>query len=480
MLESKQEQKLVNDSPEQFKSLTDIAIKFARKEYGVKTRPSGDKYLEHSIDTALRLQERGFDTATVIATLLHHIDLNKENTEYIEKNISIDVINLLKTYSEIDHVIKNTDASYTLVTRYILNFVNDLRPVIIQIFNAQSNSHILESIENNNEKEAITLRNLNIHSNLAEYLGFDDIKTDITEEAFRITQEEDYKYIQKLYEKEDITKETLGKYSEYIAKLLTKIDDEIKIESRMKSRYSTFNKLKKYIKEGFKDPIKRLPDLIGFRIVTQRKKTCFDILDAIWDKGEIVIDQFDDYISHPKPNGYKAIQGPVVFPELSKRMIEIQILTEDMHNYNTYGPASHIAYKESKRRFAKACEEYQWVRDVHLAIQHNKERSKTQFSVPIEVEIFPDEVYALTPKGRIIDLKKGDTVTDFAYDIHTDVGHSMIGAKVDNKSVSFNYVIKTGDIVEILTQKGKKYPKADLIRCANDPNTKAKIERAIK
>jgi GTP pyrophosphokinase len=480
MLESKQEQQLIDNSPEQFRELIEKSINFAKSEYEENERPSGDRYLDHSIDTALRLQNQSFDTATVIATILHHIEINKENLEYIEKNISKEVLDILKTYSDIDHVIKTTDASYNLVTRYILNYVKDLRPVIIQIFNAQSNSHILKSIENNQEKQSIILRNLNIHSNLAEYLGFDDLKSDITEEGFRITQEEDYKYIQKLYEKEQINRDTLEEYTEYIKNLLKKINGDIKIESRIKSRYSTFNKLKKYLKEGYKDPINRISDLIGFRIVTQRKKACFEILDAIWDKGEIIIDKFDDYITHPKKNGYQAMQGPVIFPEISKRMIEIQILTQDMHNYNTYGPASHIAYKESKRRFAKPSEEYQWIRDVHLAIQHNKERSDSQFSVPIEVEIFPDEVYALTPKGRIIDLNKGDTVTDFAYDIHTDVGHSMIGAKVNNKSESFDYEVQTGDVVEILTQKGKKYPKADLIRCANDPNTKAKIERAIK
>jgi GTP pyrophosphokinase len=324
------------------------------------------------------------------------------------------------------------------------------------------------------------LRYLNIHSNLAEYLGFDKIKTAITEEAFRITQKEDYEYIEKLYKKEDINEDTLKQYKKYIENLLTKIDDNIKIQSRIKSKYSTFNKFKKYVKEGFKDPINRITDLIGFRIITTKQDTCFDILEAIWDKGEIVIEEFDDYISHPKPNGYKAMQGPVIFPELGEQMIEIQILTEDMYKYNSYGPASHVAYKESKTRFAKPSDKYDWIKEVHEAIEENKKNSYQQFSIPIEVEIFPDEVYALTPKGRIINLNKGDTVTDFAYMIHTDIGHSMIGAKVNNKSVSFDHLLSTGDVVEIVTQKGKKHPKADLIRCANSPSAKAKIERAIK
>jgi GTP pyrophosphokinase len=475
-----QEQKLINTCPEEFRSILNKSLSFAKKQFGETKRPEGDRYIDHSIDIALRLQEEGFDTATVLGGLLHHIDLEKSNLQYVTEEISEEVGRILNTYSKIDHVIKNTDASYTIATRYILNFADDLRPVIIQIFNALTNSYILDSIDDNEERKNMILRYLNIHSNLAEYLGFDKIKTAITEEAFRITQKEDYEYIEKLYKKEDINEETLKQYKKYIENLLTKIDDDIKIQSRIKSKYSTFNKFKKYVKEGFKDPINRISDLIGFRIITTKQDTCFDILEAIWDKGEIVIEEFDDYISHPKPNGYKAMQGPVVFPELGKRMIEIQILTEDMYKYNSYGPASHVAYKESKSRFAKPSDKYGWIKEVHQAIEKNKEDSEEEFSIPIAVDIFPDEVYALTPKGRIIDLTKGDTVTDFAYDIHTDVGHSMIGAKVNNKSVSFDHALSTGDIVEIVTQKGKKHPKADLIRCANSPSTKARIERAIK
>jgi len=475
-----EENNLIANTPTNFKEKMTKTIEFAKKEFGDKKRPEGDSYINHSLNTALKLQQEKFDTATVIGGLLHHIDINKRSLEYLEKDISEDVKNILSVYSEIDKVVKNTDASYSLTTRYILNFVTDLRPVIIQIFNALSNSKILDSIENDEDRKEHIKRNLNIHTNLAEYLGFEKIKTEINEESFRITQKEDFEYIEKLYQEENIDCNKLKKYESYIRSLLKELNGKVKIESRIKSKYSAFNKLKKYIKEGHKDPIKRISDLIGFRIITKKEKRCFDILDAIWSKGKIVLEKFDDYISHPKPNGYKAMQGPVIFPEVDDMMIEIQILTEDMYKYNTYGPASHIAYKESKSRFAKPSNKYEWIKEVHEAIKNNKEKSRKKFSVPIEVEIFPNEIYALTPKGRIIDLKKSDTVTDFAYRIHTDIGNSMIGAKVNNKSVSFDHILKTGDVVEIIVQKGKKHPKANLLRCANSNCTKAKIERAIK
>jgi GTP pyrophosphokinase len=474
------EKNLRENAPEDFKKIISTSLEFAKQEFGNKKRPEGDKYIDHAIDTALRIQDQGFDTATVIGGLLHHIEPSEKNLQYIKENISEHVEDILKTYSKIDQVIKNTDAPYTITTRYILNYLNDLRPAIIQIFNAQSNSHAFESIENDEERNELVKRNLNIHSNLAEYLGFDKVKTDITEEAFRITQIEDYEYIEKLYKTENINQKTLDRYEKYIKELLKEFNGELKIESRIKSRYSTFNKLKKYIKEGYKDPLNRIQDLIGFRIIAKKQSDCFKILDAIWEKGEIVIEKYDDYISHPKPNGYKAMQGPVIFPEIDDMMIEIQILTQEMYDYNTYGSASHIAYKESKSRFAKPSDKYAWIKDVHEAIKINKQNADNEFSIPIEVEIFPEEIYVITPKGRIIDLEKGDTVTDFAYLIHTDIGNSMIGAKVNNKSVSFDYKLQTGDTVEILTQKGKKHPNPNLLSCAHSLSTKAKIERAIK
>ena len=474
------EQQLINHCPENFKEKLKSTINLAKDNFKDSKRPEGDQYINHSLATALTLQEEGFDTATVITGLLHHIDLNTKNFEYICKNIDKDINNILKKYAEISTVIKNTDASFTLSTRYILNSVDDLRPVIVQIFNAQANSHILDSIENNEARKEMIQRNLNIHSNLAEYLGFDKVKTDIAEESFRITQREDFEYIERLYERENINIEILKKYEKYIKNLLKKFNNNIKISGRIKSKHSSFNKLKKYVDEGETDPIHRISDLIGFRILCKQKADCLKILDTIWEKGEIIIEEFDDYISHPKPNGYKAMQGPIIFPEIGKLMVEIQILTKDMYEYNTYGPASHIAYKESLTRFAKPSDKYNWIKDVQNAIKNNKENSHKEFSIPIKVNIFPEEVYAMTPKGTIIELSLGDTVTDFAYLIHTDIGNSMVAAKVNGKAVSLDHKLETGDTVEIVTQKNKKYPKPELLRCANSTSCKIKIQRAIK
>ncbi|HCC67784.1 TPA: hypothetical protein DEP90_01045 [Patescibacteria group bacterium] len=379
-----------------------------------------------------------------------------------------------------DYVIKNTDSSYILTTKFILNYVKDLRPVLIQLANAQSNSHTLSSIEDNEEKKKIVLRNFNIHSKLAEYLGFGEIQKDITEECFRITQKDEYEYITKLYKKENITTELLKTYFVYIKNLLQKYEKEIKIQSRIKNKHSTYLKSKKYIDEGFLHPIANIKDLIGIRILTKDKDSCYKILDKIWEQGEILLDEYEDYITHPKPNGYKAMQGPIIFPKIGKLPIEIQILSQDMYEYNTYGPASHIAYKESKGRYAKASHKYDWIQETHYSIENNRQNSREKFSIPINVNIFPDKIYSLTPKRRLIALENGDTVTDFAYLVHTDIGNSMIAAKINSRATSLDHIIKTGDVVEIVTQKGRTHPKPGLLKCAHSESTKAKITRAIK
>jgi GTP pyrophosphokinase len=479
MDKNKLEKKIIANCSEKFKEVLKTSLDFARKTHLENIRPTGDLYFDHGLDTALKLQDKGFDCATVIGGLLHHIDLNIANIKYINEKISPEVTKLLENYNKIDYVIKHTDSSYLVATRYILNFVDDLRPVLIQLANAQSNSKILGSIDNNEERKNIVLRNLNIYSKLAEYLGLGDIEKEISEEGFRITQPEEYEYISRLYKKEDITNKKLKLYEKQIKELIKEIN-EIKIQSRVKSKYSTYLKSKKYIEEGYTNPIANIRDLIGFRIITKNEDTCFQVLDKIWEKGEILFDEFDDYITHPKPNGYKAMQGPVIFPEIDKMPIEIQILSKDMFEYNTYGPASHIVYKESRSRHAKASDKYNWVSKTHLSINKHLKNSKKKFSYPIPVNIFPDEKYPITPKDRIIALQKDDTVTDFAYRIHTAIGNSMIAVKVNNKAVSYDFKPKTGDIIEIITQKGKAHPKPELLKCANSDSTKLKINRAIK
>lgn len=261
--------------------------------------------------------------------------------------------------------------------------------------------------------------------------------------------------------------------------LLKRIPGEQVVHGRVKSIYSIYSKQKKYLKEGHPMSISNILDLLGFRIITNTEQECFAVLELIMDNGELLDKYFDDYISNPKPNGYRALQGPVILPAISNNIVEIQIMTQNMYYENTYGKASHIAYKESKSRYAKPTDKYNWVEEIHNEIDKNISL-REKISVPIKVDIFKENVYAFTPKGKIIQLDKGDTVVDFAFLVHSDIGLSMVSAKVNGHPVKHNYEVQTGDIIEIKTQAGKKTVNPEWVKYTNSASIRRRIQKTWK
>jgi GTP pyrophosphokinase len=238
-------------------------------------------------------------------------------------------------------------------------------------------------------------------------------------------------------------------------------------------------KLKKYEKEWINPNISSIDDLVAFRIITDTEDSCYLILEKLMDNGDLIYELFDDYISKPKPNGYKAIQFPIKFPSVSDLKIEVQILTEDMYYHNTYGPASHIAYKVSKSRYAKPSNKFHWVEDIHKKMQKNRHKRNKQRNLPIQCNIFQDEVFAFTPKGKILDLNKGDTVLDFAFKLHTQIGNTAIGAEINGKTTKLSTQLKTGDVVEIKTDRNKKCQKIEALKTVNSETSKFRIRNQL-
>ena len=319
-----------------------------------------------------------------------------------------------------------------------------------------------------------------VYAPIAEYLNLDNIKKELEERALEIYRPYEYNQIKKKLEDNNFTKEIKEKYIQYLDQILNDISPKPNVYGRVKSIYSIYKKLDKQLKEGSGIDISSIRDLLAFRAITDSADNCFNILEKIMDHGDIITEEFDDYITNPKPNGYKALQGPVTLPEVMPGIIEIQIVTHDMHYHNTYGPASHIAYKESQSRYAKPTDKYDWVEKVHKEISKNIANREKERAIPINVEIFPSNTYGITPKGKIIQLDTGDTVVDFAYRVHTDIGNSMVAAKVNGKAVKLDYQVQTGDVVEIKTQLGKKSVKQDWLKYANSSSTQYKIQRSWK
>lgn len=478
------EKELIQNSPKKFQEKILEAIDYAKLYHKDQTRLSGEEYVNHTLRVAKTLANMGLETNTIIGGLFHNIlSKNEDKRIFLEKDIPSkfgeDVLFLIHESDLISKATGSTDTDYPIINKYILNSAKDLRPVLIKLADTLDNVRTIEYMPSERIGSKIQ-KVFKIYGPLAEYLNLNTMKKELEEKALEIYRPEEYKAIKEMLDKNGFTSEMRDKYIAYLEDLLKGLPGEQAVHGRVKSIYSIYNKQKKYLKEGSPITISNIPDLLAFRAITETEDDCFKILELIMDRGEIITENFDDYITHPKPNGYRALQGPIILPEVSMNIIEIQIMTQEMYYYNTYGPASHIAYKESKSRYAKPTDKYNWVEKIHKEIDKNISNREEKISYPIQVDIFTENVYAFTPKGKIIQLDKGDTVVDFAYQVHTDIGNSMVSAKVNGLPVKLNYQLKTGDTVEIKTQSGKKTVNPDWITYANSPSTKSKIQKTWK
>lgn len=483
-MENNIEKQLIEKSPDNFKNSILSAIEFAKEHHKEQKRLSGEDFINHTLRCALTLAEMGFETNTIIGGLFHNIlSRNENNKAEIEKEIlskfGEDVLFLVHSCDSISKATGSIDTDYPIINKYILNSSKDLRPVLIKLADTLDNVRTIEYMPAERIGSKIQ-KVFNIYGPLAEYLNLNQVKKELEERALEIYRKEEYDIIKLMMEEKGFTTEFRNKYISYLEDLLKRIPGEQSVHGRVKSIYSIYSKQKKYLKEGHAMNISNIQDILAFRVITETEDECFKVLELLMDNGEILDKDFDDYISNPKPNGYKALQGPAILPAISDNIIEIQIMTQNMYYHNTYGPASHIAYKESKSRYAKATDKYNWVEEIHKEIDKNISSREQKISSPIKVDIFKDNVYAFTPKGMIIQLDKGGTVVDFAFLVHSDIGMSMVSAKVNGNAVKLNYEVQTGDIIEIKTQAGKKTVNPEWINYTNSPSIKHRIQKTWK
>jgi len=475
---------ILNKVPDKYEDLIKKAISFVKRIHKERKRLNRENWITHSLYVALYCAEMLTDTNTIIAALLHdfsNFDTEKKtpNEKYVIDTFGEDVFNLIFSNKQITKATASKETDYNIITKYILKNAKDIRPVLIKLADVSHDSESLEILDEEN-KIAIIKKIFNIYGPLAEYLNLNVLKKKIEENAFKAYKPDEYKRIEKKLVEVGISQKLLDQYLKKLNAYATKFKYIPKIEGRIKSKYSIYRKFKKYEKEGIDLKISRLKDLLAFRIITKTEDDCYKFLEKLMDSAELNYDLFDDYIMKPKPNGYRALQSPLKFKDLSNELdVEIQIMTHEMYHYNTYGPASHIAYKASKKRFTKASDKFHWVEDLHKAINEQINKRETKRSIPIRCDIFKNRTFVFTPKGKIIELEKGYTVLDFAYAVHTQIGYSAVEAKINGRAAKLNSTPKTGDIIEIKTQKNKKYPNENSLQYVNSRRARTKIYQGL-
>ncbi len=448
-------------SPEKIAIIED-AYRFAAEAHQGQVRMSGEPYLEHPLQTTYVLAELQMDTSSLVAALLHDIPEDCGiPISVIESKFGPEISKLVDGVTKLSRVSLTAagapagERQAENLRKMLVAMAEDLRVVFIKLADRLHNMRTLEALPQERQI-SIAKETLEIYAPLAHRLGIWELKWQLEDLSFRFAEPEKYRRISRLL----ATRRT--RREEFIAKVIEILKSEFDrvglkadISGRPKHIYSIYQKMERYAQLGkhFDD----IHDLLALRVLVDTIPECYNAVGVIHSLWHPLPEAFDDYIANPKHNGYQSLHTTVMC--LGATPLEIQIRTREMHRISEYGVAAHWRYKQGDKADLQFEEKIAWLRQL---VEWQRELSGAEeFLESIKTDIFIDQVFVYTPKGEIKDLPKGATPLDFAYRVHTELGHRCIGAKVNGKLVPLSYELKNGDIVDIVSSKAAKGPSRD-------------------
>jgi GTP pyrophosphokinase len=447
---------------------TERAFQFADNFHQGQLRKSMEPYIIHPLEVAKILAEHKAPTSVLIAGLLHDsIEDTDADEKIIKKEFGADIAELVTQLTHLQNIDFSSEEEGQVenLRKLLLAMASDMRVVLIKIADRLHNMRTLSHLSTEKQKK-IALETIEIYVPLVHRLGMYAFKWEMEDLAFKYLYPVDYKKLKQMVSKKREDREDyIQMVIEYLTDELNKNDLKFKIEGRPKNLYSTYKKMER----EFKD-ISEIYDLFATRVLVESVTDCYFVLGIIHNLWRPVPGRIKDYIANPKPNGYRSLHTTVFGPD--DELIEIQIRTFEMHQNNEVGIANHWSYKEgpSDKDFN---EKVAWLRQL-LDMQSEATDAK-DFISSVKLNLFKDEIFVFTPKGRVIDLPAGATPIDFAYRIHSDIGNTCVGAKVNGRIAPLNTKLQTGDRVQILTNKTSKGPGRDWLKIVRSPSTRAKI-----
>lgn len=452
------------------------AYNFAYNAHKNQKRESGELYIVHPIEVACILAEMGMDTDTITAGLLHDVIEDTEFTyDDIKNEFNQEVANLVEGVTKLGKIKYKTkeEVQADNVRKMLLAMTKDIRVILIKLADRLHNMRTLKymSIEKQKQKSNETM---DIYAPLAHRLGISRIKWELEDLAFRyLNPEQYYDLVRKVAEKRVEREANISSIMKELQDRLDKANIKCEIDGRPKHFYSIYRKMVNKNKT-----IDQIYDLTAIRIFVNNVKDCYAALGVAHTMYKPMPGRFKDYIAMPKPNMYQSLHSTVIAPE--GKPFEIQIRTFEMHKTAEYGIAAHWKYKAGIKstEMTSFDNKLSWLHDV---IEWQKETSDAEeFMKNFKIDMFADEVFVFTPNGNVINLPHHSTPIDFAYRIHTDVGNSCIGAKVNGKMIPLDYKLKTGEIVEIITASVPKGPTIEWLQIAKSNVAKSKIRAWFK
>src|SRR6201987_5965307 len=465
-------EKLRINRPSEDPWLVRRAFDIAAERHRDQFRSSGEPYMTHLLEVAHILAYMGLDPITLTASLLHDVI---EDTEFpvsrIEERFGPEVAHLVAGVTKIGRLNMMAPEARQAenVRKMLLAMVNDVRVVLVKLADRLHNMRTLEFLEPTKQVR-ISRQTMDIYAPIAHRLGMALIKGELEDLSFRYLDPEGYLSLQQeVAAKASTHQKFLEEVQNTIRTRLVENSIPAELEARIKGIYSLHRKITRQERS-----LDQIYDLLAVRVITDTERNCYAALGVVHHIWRPVPGRFKDYIAMPRPNLYQSLHTTVIH---SGQPFEIQIRTQEMHRIAEEGVAAHWKYKDGKPMTSGGDDQrIAWMRQLIEWSQELQEPG--EFLSTLKVDLAPVEVYAFTPKGRVLELPRGATPVDFAYSVHTEVGHQCVGAKVNGQMVSLRHEIGSGDVVEILTQKGHK-PSRDWLSFVKSSHAKSKIRHFI-
>jgi guanosine-3',5'-bis(diphosphate) 3'-pyrophosphohydrolase len=451
------------------------AYEYAAEAHEGQLRQSGEPYVEHPLQVAIILAELQMDTSTLAAALLHDVSEDTNiSIEQIRRKFGEEIASLVDGATKLEKLTrkvpggqKGQDSSVSRqqaenLRKMLVAMAQDLRVVFIKLADRLHNMRTLDALSPE-KRRRVARETQEIYAPLAHRLGIWELKWQLEDLSFRYLQPDQYRHIAKLITSRRPQRENLiEEVMETLRQEFKKANLKAEITGRPKHIYSIYRKIEKYAAQGkhFDD----IQDLMALRVIVETVPDCYSAIGIIHNMWRPIPGAFDDYIANPRPNSYQSLHSAVMFKGITP--LEIQARTQSMHHTAEYGVAAHWRYKEGRQEDAHYEEKLGWLRQL---VDWQRELSGAEeFLESVKTDIFIDQVFVFTPKGEIKDLPQGSTPLDFAYRIHTDLGHRCVGGKINGRLVPLDYQLQNGDVVEIMTTKRNKGPSRDWLNSSLD------------
>ena len=460
--------KVAENRPKDDPEIIRKAYEFSLKHHQGQTRASGEPYLVHPLEVAVVLADMKLDSTAIAAGLLHDAIEDTEVThEDVRREFGDQVVHIVEGVTKIDKIdfASREERQAENVRKMVLAMVDDIRVVLIKLADRLHNMRTLQHLPEE-RRQNVAKETLEIYAPLAHRLGMGKVRGELEDLSFRYVDPIGYQQVHETVESRRKTGEAfLAKVIKVLQQKLRENGVEARVDSRIKRLYSIHQKLLRQ-----RITVDQVYDLLAVRIITKSIKDCYTVLGSIHQMWRPVPGRIKDFIAMPRPNLYQSLHTTVITED--GHQFEVQIRTEEMHKMAEEGIAAHWKYKDGSPVSAKDEQRLSWLRQVVEWQQDVKDPS--EFLSSLKVDLYPEEVYCFTPMGKVVILPRDASAIDFAYSVHTEVGHTCVGAKVNGRIVPLRNKLRNGDVVEIMTQPGHN-PSRDWLGFAKSTRARNKI-----